>query len=81
MSGKYECENPPCIHVVLDPRRKRYAVFIEDAEGSILYIEAEKVLTAAKEIEKLKRAKFREAEGDEVDELAREYLGAEPVEE
>ena len=80
MSEKYECKNPPCIHVVPDHRGKRYAIFFEDDEGNILYIESSKLKEACGKIAELERKHYREAVGDEIDRIAREKLGAEPVE-
>jgi Mor family transcriptional regulator len=76
---RYECDDPPCLHVVFDVRRKRYGVFIEDSEGDILYVPASKVEKAADRLSELKSKHFKEAEGTEIDELARKYLGAELV--
>ncbi len=76
---RYECDDPPCIHVVFDVRRKRYGVFVEDSEGNILYIPASKVERAANRISELRSTHFKEAAGTEIDELARKYLGAELV--
>ncbi len=78
---RYECDDPPCVHVVFDARRKRYGVFVEDSEGNILYIPANKVEKAADRISELKSSHFKEAAGTEIDELARKYLGAELVSE
>jgi len=79
--SRYECEEIPCIHVVLDPPRKRYAVFIEYEDGDYIHIDASKVLAAAKRIEELEKRRWREATRDEVDEIAERYLGAERLEE
>ena len=80
MSEKYECEKPPCIHVVPDHRRKRFAVFFEDDEGNVLYVESSKVKEAYRKIVELERKHYREASGDEIDQIAREILNVEPVE-
>ncbi len=77
--ARYECEEIPCIHVVLDPPSKRFAVFIEYEDGDYIRVPAEKVLEAAKRIEELVRRRWREASDDEVDEIAERYLGAEPL--
>ena len=76
---RYDCDDPPCMHVVFDVRKKRYGVFVEDSEGNILYIPASKVEKAANMISELRSSHFKEAAGIEVDELARKYLGAELV--
>ncbi len=82
MSGEsYECENPPCIHVVVDYPRRRLAVFLETGDGEIIHIPFNRIEEAYKRASELLRRRFREASGDEVDELAAEYLGAEPLEE
>ena len=80
MSEKYECENPPCIHVVPDRRRKMFAVFFEDYEGNVLYVESSKIKEAHRRIVELERKHYREAMGDEIDQIAREKLNVEPVE-
>jgi hypothetical protein len=78
---RYECEELPCIHVVIDPPRKRYAVFIEYEDGDYIRIPAERVLEAAKRIEELRRRRWREASDEEIDEIAEKYLEAEPLRE
>ena len=78
--GRYECEEPPCVHVVVDYPRKRFAVFIETGDGEVLYVPFDRLRRAVEEAGELLRRRFREAQGDEVDELAAEYLGAEPLE-
>ncbi len=77
----YECNQPPCIHVVVDYPRRRLAVFLETGDSEIIHIPLEKLLEACREASELKRRRFREAQGDEIDEIAEEYLGAAPVEE
>lgn len=77
----YECREPPCLHVVVDYRRKRFAVFLETADGDLIYVPAERVREAYARIAELERRRFREASGDEVDEIAADILGALPVEE
>ncbi len=77
--ARYECEEIPCIHVVLDPPLKRFAVFIEYEDGDYIRVPAGKVLEAARRIEELMRRRWREASEDEVDEIAERYLGAEPL--
>ncbi|MEB3825534.1 MAG: hypothetical protein LRS47_02565 [Desulfurococcales archaeon] len=72
-----ECEDPPCIHVVFDIRRKRFAVFLEDSEGVVLYIPSTKLERAYNLVTELKEKHFKEAVDMEIDELARKYLGAE----
>ncbi len=80
----FECDSPPCIHVVVDERKKVFKVFLEDYEV-IAPIPLEKVVAACESVRRLRemvsREGFREAEGDEVDRLARRYLRAEPYEE
>ena len=76
---RYECEELPCIHVVIDPPRKRFAVFIEYEDGDYILIPAEKVVEAARRIEELRRRRWREASEEEADEIAEKYLGAEPM--
>ncbi len=80
MSEKYECEKPPCIHVVPDHKRKKYAVFFEDDMGNVLYVEPEKIKEAYEKIVELERKHYREAKGDEIDDIARKKLHVEPVE-
>ncbi|WP_460123653.1 hypothetical protein [Stetteria hydrogenophila] len=77
---EYRCDEPPCIHVVLDERKKMVQVFFEDEEY-ITPIPADKLLKACEELREALNKKYREASGSEVDELARKYLNATPVEE
>lgn len=77
----YECENPPCIHVVTDKDQRIFAVFVEDWDGNIIFVRAEDILKAADMIKQLIDDNYREAEASQVDYLARRYLNAEPVEE
>jgi len=76
-----ECDDPPCVHVIFDARRKRYAVFLEDSEGTVLYIPSNKIERAYNLIVELKSKHYKEAIDIEIDDLARKYLGAETVEE
>ncbi|BAF34814.1 hypothetical protein APE_2021a [Aeropyrum pernix K1] len=80
----YRCDNPPCIHVVVDSRRKIFKVFLEDY-NVIAPIPFDKVIAACEDVKTLKNLVenegFREAEAEDVDMLARKYLGAEPYEE
>lgn len=78
---KYECETPPCIHVIPDYQKKKYAVFFEDDEGNVIYIESSKVKKAYEELIDLEKKRFKEAKGDEIDYIARTYLEVEPIEE
>ena len=80
-SKTYECREPPCIHVVVDWRRRSFAVFFEDSLGNVIYVPSSKLVNACREVSELLRRRVREVSGDEVDELAREFLGAELVEE
>lgn len=75
------CDNPPCLHVVSDEKKKNYAIFIEDSNGIILWIERDKLLEAYKKLMDLEKRGFKEATLEEVDELARIKLGAEREEE
>ncbi len=77
----YECENPPCIHVVVDEAQHIFAVFVEDWEGNILLIRADEVVKAAERIKQLIDDEYREAGPNQADYLARRYLNAEPIEE
>ncbi len=78
-SPKYKCEKPPCVHIVVDDRRKIFKVFIEDYDY-IMPIEISKIIKACKLIESDPRLKrYREALDDEIDYLARRYLEAEPL--
>jgi len=76
----YECSSPPCIHVVVDYPARRLAAFIETAEGEIIHVPIERLLAACRTASELLSSRFREARGEEVDELAEKYLGATPVE-
>jgi len=81
MSGR-ECEEYPCIHVVIDNNSRLYAIFIEDWDGNVIPVKSFEIEKAYKELAKLRREGYREAsEASELDRLAREGLGAEPVEE
>jgi len=77
----YECETPPCIHVVVDDAQRIFAVFVEDWEGNILLIKAEEIVKAAERIKQLIDDEYREASPNQADYLARRYLNAEPIEE
>ncbi len=81
VAERYECEDPPCLHVVVDYSRKVFAVFLETAEGDIIYIPFDKLAEAYSKASSLVSKRFREARGRDVDYLAQEHLGAEPVEE
>lgn len=77
----YKCEDFPCIHVVIDDRRKRFKVFIEDYvepidEAYIIPVSASRLAEACEELDRILAEGYREAEGEEIDELARKYLGA-----
>jgi len=79
--SKYKCEKPPCIHIVIDNRRKIFKVFVEDYDY-IMPVEISKIIKVCKLIgtdPRLKR--YREALDDEIDYLARKYLEAEPLSE
>lgn len=80
MTG-YECREPPCLHVAVDYPRKRFAVFLETSDGELIYIPFERIEKACREAGELLSKRFREAQGSEVDEIAEEILGAEPLEE
>ncbi len=76
----YTCIEPPCIHVVVDDRSKRIAAFVEDSEGEIIWIRLDELLSACNRATSFKSRGYSEASGDEVDAMARKYLGAEPLE-
>jgi len=73
---KYECVKPPCVHVVVDWPKKIFAAFVEDAEGSILYVPAERITEACGKIREIMRKHVREAKDNEIDDLADRYLNA-----
>ncbi|KSW12457.1 hypothetical protein CF15_06955 [Pyrodictium occultum] len=77
----YECEEPPCLHVAVDYPRRRFVVFLETGGGELIYIPFERLERAYRQAQELLSRRFREARGGEVDEVAREVLGAEPLEE
>ena len=77
----YECDAPPCVHVVVDEAQKIFAVFIEDWDGNILLIKAEEILKAANAIREVLSEGYKEAIPTQADYLARKYLNAEPIEE
>lgn len=76
----YRCDEPPCIHVVIDERKRLVQVFFEDEEY-ITPVPLKVLLRACEDIKKAMGLGAREASGAEVDELARKYLDATPVEE
>ena len=78
---RYECDRPPCLHVVVDYGRKLFAVFMETSEGEVIHIPFEKLERAYKMSSSLLAKRFSEARGLDIDYLAMEYLGAEPFEE
>ncbi|MCE4600634.1 MAG: hypothetical protein F7C38_03615 [Desulfurococcales archaeon] len=75
-----QCDNPPCIHVVYDERRRIYAIFIEFDEENIFPIEAEMLEAACRDLAKARGMGLREANPQETDFLAVKYLNARPVE-
>ncbi len=77
---RYKCLEPPCIHVVIDSSRKIYAVFFEDWEGNIYLVRASEIMRTSETINRIKNS-YREATDREADNLAEEYLEAEPIEE
>ena len=81
--GVVRCEDPPCIHVIVDHRRKAFKIFIEDYEviAPVPLKVAREACSKLEELERLVKRGYREAEGEEVDFLARRYLEAEPYEE
>ena len=76
----YRCHEPPCIHIVVDEERKVFKVFLEDYDR-IIPIPIEILVRACTSLKMIGGGEYREADGDEVDFLARKYLNAEPVEE
>lgn len=80
----YKCEQPPCIHVVFDNKKKLFKIFVEDY-NIIIPVPLEKALEACQLIaragELADNEGYREAWGDDIDYLARKYLNAEPTEE
>lgn len=79
--SEFRCENPPCLHVVVDWSRKLFAIFLETSERDYIYVPWSEVEKAYGRVSELIEKRFREAKGREVDFLAMEYLGAEPIEE
>ncbi|RLG86294.1 MAG: hypothetical protein DRO39_03535, partial [Thermoprotei archaeon] len=59
--AEYECNDPPCIHVVSDERRRVFAVFVEDWDGNILPVPSNELEKAARRLRELARRGFREA--------------------
>lgn len=79
-----ECENPPCLHVIYDYRRRIYKVFVEyleDDEPIYMPLRSEELREAYKDVYLLLGEGFREADSDETDFLARRYLGASLIDE
>ncbi|WFO76271.1 hypothetical protein J4526_01185 [Desulfurococcaceae archaeon MEX13E-LK6-19] len=81
LSEEYSCSDYPCLHVVVDYKRKVYAVFMETSDGDIIYVPVVKIKDAYEKIKELEKKHFREAKDNEVDELAAEKLGALAIEE
>ena len=79
--SRYECVRPPCLHVVVDYRRRLFAIFLETSDGEVIHIPFDRVEAAYSRASRLLSKRFREASGRDVDYLASEYLGAEPVDE
>ncbi|MET1128866.1 MAG: hypothetical protein ABWW70_06070 [Thermoproteota archaeon] len=79
-SESYECRRYPCIHVVVDYPRRKFALFLEMHDGELVHVPFEELERAYREASSLLAKRFREAEGEEVDAIASELLGAEPVE-
>ncbi len=76
----YRCDEPPCIHVVIDERRGIYKVFVEDYDR-IIPISTQELARACNMLtSSISRGRLREADEGETDFLARRYLEAEPVE-
>ena len=80
--GGYSCPDPPCIHLVVDERRRLVKAFFEDGEY-ITPLPLSVLRRACRELARLESSggRLREAEGSDVDYLARRYLEASPVEE
>ncbi len=77
----YKCNKPPCIHVVIDDRRKLFKIFVEDYDY-IIPIERDKLMNTCKVLfEDPRMKRYKEAVDDEIDYLARKYLKAEPLSE
>ncbi len=75
---KFVCDNPPCIHVVIDERRRIFKAFIEDLtdEGPIFIpLALPELKKACERLNLALEAGMREATVDETDYLARKYLG------
>jgi len=79
---RFYCDDPPCIYVVFDDKRKIYKVFIEESGDYIIAIPTKKISGACALLEELAREGYREAMLDnEIDFLARKYLKVKPAEE
>ncbi|MEB3817037.1 MAG: hypothetical protein LRS46_03750 [Desulfurococcales archaeon] len=72
----YKCGNPPCLHVVLDRRRRIFKIFLEDYDGLVIPVPLQEIKRVCSRLREL--SGFREASGEEIDYLARKYLEAEP---
>jgi hypothetical protein len=80
----YHCEYPPCIHVVVDERKRIFKVFVEHEYGDdtmVVSIPTEKLEKACRILSKVTREGLREASDLEIDDLARKYLNVTPYEE
>ncbi len=76
---RYTCPDPPCIHVILDEKKRLLKVFVEDYDR-IIPIPVEELSKACNKLGEALYVEPREAYGEEVDYLARKYLEAEPIE-
>jgi len=77
---RFACDEPPCIYVVFDDRRKIYKVFVEETGDYIIAIPTRKISGACALLEELTREGYREATLDhEIDYLARRYLKVKPA--
>ncbi len=76
-----ECEKYPCFRLGIDHRRKRFAVFLVTSDGVYTYVPVDRIREALKAVEGLEHKHYREAVGDEVDEIAVEILGLASYEE
>ncbi len=77
---KFTCKSYPCFHIVIDKRRKIFKIFLEDFDEYIIPIPFKEIERLVSFINEYGLEHMREAVDDEIDYLARKYLGAEPKE-
>jgi len=78
---KDSCNECPCFHLVVDGRRKIFRVFLEDCDGIFIPVSISQLNKVCGALSIISEHRLREASSEQTDDLARKYLGVEPVEE